>query len=218
MTQAVQIERENYNNSSYFALKEKIADTQIEKALFSDVERLVNNIFLQSNTADSSVSVSFKDYLVKELMELVGHVIYYSNKGYYSQEISFESGNINILSKNSENPSREDLIKKLVMIIESHIDDECLNMNMVCKSMCMSRTSLYNKVKRQTGKSVSDFIRNIRLKKAAYLLSYEHLNVTEAMFRVGINSPSYFSRFFKKEFGIAPSQFAKAKHGLQYTL
>lgn len=71
----------------------------------------------------------------------------------------------------------------------------------------MSRTKLYGKVKGVTGQPIGEFIRLLRLKKAAKILVSEDVPVVEAMYRVGIQSQSYFTKAFKKEFGKTPSQF-----------
>jgi AraC-like DNA-binding protein len=71
----------------------------------------------------------------------------------------------------------------------------------------MSRTKLYQKIKALTGQSIGEFIRTIRLKKAAYIMTHEDLPLSEVMYRIGIQTQSYFTKAFKKEFGKTPSQF-----------
>ena len=59
-----------------------------------------------------------------------------------------------------------------------------------------------------TGKSIVEFVLNYRLRKAARLILEENLTIREIMIEVGIESPSYFSKAFKKVFGEAPTVFA----------
>ena len=73
----------------------------------------------------------------------------------------------------------------------------------------MSRTKLYGKIKALTGKPIGDFIRSLRLKKAAQILASEDISVVQAMYRVGIQSQSYFTKSFKKEFGKTPARFVQ---------
>ena len=79
----------------------------------------------------------------------------------------------------------------------------------------MSRSKLYSKVKVLTNKTIVEFIRSYRLRKAAKLLIENGLTVMEAMDEVGIESASYFSRAFKTEFGETPSSFVARMRGNQ---
>jgi AraC-like DNA-binding protein len=71
----------------------------------------------------------------------------------------------------------------------------------------MSRTKLYQKIKTSTGQSIGEFVRTIRLKKAVEIMTHEDVLLTDVMYRVGIQTQSYFTKAFKKEFGKTPSQF-----------
>ena len=65
------------------------------------------------------------------------------------------------------------------------------------------------KIKELTGLSTSEFIRTIRLKRALQLFETTDLSVKEVMYRTGFNTASYFSKCFKKQFGIIPSKYIK---------
>ena len=71
----------------------------------------------------------------------------------------------------------------------------------------MSRSKLYTKIHSLTGQPVGDFVRKIRLKTAAKMIVNEYVSITEVMERVGIQSQSYFTKAFKKEFGKTPTQY-----------
>ena len=71
----------------------------------------------------------------------------------------------------------------------------------------MSRTKLYQKIKSISGQSIGEFVRTIRLRKAVEIMTREDVLLTEVMYRVGIQTQSYFTKAFKKEFGKTPSQF-----------
>ena len=73
----------------------------------------------------------------------------------------------------------------------------------------ISPTNLYRKIKALTGQTATEFIRNIRLKRAAQLLKNEHLNVSEVMYMVGFTHHSYFTRCFKELFGVSPKSYSK---------
>ena len=75
----------------------------------------------------------------------------------------------------------------------------------------MSRVHRYKKLTAITGRSPVEFIRIIRLKRAAQMLRESQLNVSEIAYSVGFNNPKYFSRYFKDEFGLLPSDYKNQK-------
>ncbi len=88
--------------------------------------------------------------------------------------------------------------------------DEDFGMPRLCKALNMSRTNLFQKLKALTGKSATDFIRNLRLEKARALLETTDMSVTaEVSYAVGFGSPNYFSRAFQEAFGVAPGKVRK---------
>ena len=96
---------------------------------------------------------------------------------------------------------------QLVKVIESQLSNADLDVDYVCREMGMSKTKLYHKIKKVSGLSIGEFVRTFRLKKAAYIISHEDILLTDVMYRVGIQTQSYFTKAFKKEFGKTPSQF-----------
>lgn len=98
---------------------------------------------------------------------------------------------------------------ELLAAIEKHLTNPDMDVDYLCVQMGMSRTKLYTKIKNITGQSINDFIRTIRLKKAVQLMTTEDISLIEVMYNVGIQTQSYFTKAFKKEFGKTPSQFLK---------
>ena len=70
---------------------------------------------------------------------------------------------------------------------------------------------MYLKLKELTGLSSSEFIRNVRLKRAVQLFEKSDLSVKEIMYMTGFNTASYFAKCFKKQFGVIPSEYVKQK-------
>ncbi len=103
----------------------------------------------------------------------------------------------------SDNAFMEQMIK----VIESQLSNADLDVDYVCREMGMSKTKLYHKIKKVTGLSIGEFVRTFRLKKAADIIAHEDILLTDVMYRVGIQTQSYFTKAFKKEFGKTPSQF-----------
>ena len=100
-------------------------------------------------------------------------------------------------------------LEELISIIEKHIMDEGFTVEALQKKVGMSRMQLHRKLKALTGQSASEFIRTIRLKRAAQLLKDSHMQVAEAAYQSGFGHLSYFSKCFKEQYGILPSEFAK---------
>ncbi|MDJ1482606.1 response regulator [Cytophagaceae bacterium YF14B1] len=100
-------------------------------------------------------------------------------------------------------------LTELVNLIKVHLSDPELNIDYLCGQLGMSRTRLYTKTKDLTNQSIGDFIRTIRLQKALHLLTEENLPIVEVMYKVGIQTQSYFTKAFKTEFGKTPMQFLK---------
>ncbi|MFD2285837.1 two-component regulator propeller domain-containing protein [Pedobacter petrophilus] len=101
----------------------------------------------------------------------------------------------------------KELMDKLLAIIELHMENPDLSVDMICKEIGMSKTKLGTKIKEITGLAIIEFVKNVRLKKAVEIMTCEAVSVGEVMYRVGILSKSYFSTVFKKEYGVSPSQF-----------
>jgi len=102
-----------------------------------------------------------------------------------------------------------DFISTITDLIEKNISDTELTANFMCAELGMSSSKLYRKIKQLTDLSPNEFIRTVRLKKAAQLLKLKTNNVSEVADKVGFNDPLYFSRCFKKQFGYSPSRLIK---------
>jgi signal transduction histidine kinase/ligand-binding sensor domain-containing protein/AraC-like DNA-binding protein len=100
-------------------------------------------------------------------------------------------------------------IDRCIAIIKDHLSDPKLNSMMLSKELTMSDSQVYRKIKALTGKSTGIFIRSIRLKAAYHKLKNAELNVSQVAYDTGFKDPSWFSRAFKEEFGISPSEIVK---------
>ncbi len=107
--------------------------------------------------------------------------------------------------------SQEDrFILRLREIVEHHLGDDNLNVNFLSREMGMSRVQLYRKLFGVTGLSASDFIRNMRIHKAAELLRNDWGRVSDVAYEVGFNNLSYFTKCFKAQYGQTPSEFLQS--------
>jgi signal transduction histidine kinase/DNA-binding response OmpR family regulator len=102
-------------------------------------------------------------------------------------------------------------LDQVLLILEDEIENPDLNVEFLCQTLGMSQTKFYKRLKEITGKNITEFVRTVRLKKAAYIIAHEDVTIGEVMHKVGISSPSYFTAAFKKEFGKTPSQYLKER-------
>ncbi|GHT64432.1 hybrid sensor histidine kinase/response regulator [Bacteroidia bacterium] len=103
----------------------------------------------------------------------------------------------------------KEFIDKIHQLIEENMENADFSVDTFAQIIGMGRTNFYKKVKGITGHSPNEYVRIIRMKKAAELLATTNLNVSEVSYKVGINDPFYFSKCFKAQFGKTPSQFQK---------
>ncbi len=99
-----------------------------------------------------------------------------------------------------------DFVKKLTDIVEANLENEKFGVEDLVREMGISHISLHRKLKTSSNQTISQFIREIRLKKAKELLLNEDLTVSEIAYRVGFGSPTYFNKCFHEYFGYPPGE------------
>lgn len=104
-------------------------------------------------------------------------------------------------------PLDEQFIAKAMKYVSDNISRPELSVEELSSKLGMSRVRLYKKLKQITGKTPIEFIRIIRLKRAAQLLRESQMNVSEIAYQTGFNNPKVFSKYFKDEFGLLPSAY-----------
>jgi signal transduction histidine kinase/DNA-binding response OmpR family regulator/cellobiose-specific phosphotransferase system component IIB len=100
-------------------------------------------------------------------------------------------------------------LKKCSAAIDDHLTDSEYGVEQLAVEIGLSRVHVYRKIKHLTGLSVSEFIRNIKLKKAAVLLSESGKSVTEIAYETGFSSPAYFAKCFKDLYQMSPVEHIK---------
>jgi DNA-binding response OmpR family regulator len=120
----------------------------------------------------------------------------------FNKQIEVEPAEITITSLD------EKLIQKAIALIDKNMANPDFSVEELSKELGMSRVHLYKKLTSITGKTPIEFIRTLRLKRAAQLLKKSQLSVSEIAYEVGFNNPKYFAKYFKTEFNKLPSQYA----------
>lgn len=101
----------------------------------------------------------------------------------------------------------EKFLASVINLIEEHISDAELNVNALCEWTTTNNKQMYRKIKQLTGMAPVEYIKSIRMKKAAMLLKQQKFTVAEVMYMVGFSNHSYFSKCFQTEFGVTPKQY-----------
>jgi signal transduction histidine kinase/ligand-binding sensor domain-containing protein/AraC-like DNA-binding protein len=144
-----------------------------------------------------------KPFSIRFLVATVKNVISSRQKLYahFSQDVYL------MPSKVTSNEMDQEFLEKAMDFIVDHIQDTQLGVDSIASLFNLSRTQVYRKIKALTGRSVVEFIRMVRLKQALKLMETQKYTLSEIAFKTGFNSPSYFTRSFKDEYGKAPSEY-----------
>ena len=109
-------------------------------------------------------------------------------------------------------PVDEKFLKRLMEVTEKNLGDPAFDVSVLVDEMNMSHSIILKKVKSLTGLSLVEFIRSMRIKKAAQIFRQDKLSVSEVSFMVGFSDPKYFSKCFSKHFGQKPTEYIKEHH------
>ena len=119
----------------------------------------------------------------------------------FEKKVEAQPADIQVISEN------EKFISLALEIVEKNMDNDAFSVEELSKKLFISRVGLYKKLFAITGKTPIEFIRSIRLKRAAQLLEKTNMTISEIAFEVGFNNPKYFARYFKAEYGKLPSVY-----------
>lgn len=128
-------------------------------------------------------------------------------KGHYTSELPHE----NVRNTSAKKIDRK-FVNEFSAIVESNIANENFWVEDICKEIGISRVQLYRKVKALLGYNINEYILDVRMQKAKYLLLNEHLSIAEISYKVGFASQAYFSTVFKSKFGVTPKAFKENKN------
>jgi DNA-binding response OmpR family regulator len=161
---------------------------------------MVHQLAGLENGADVYLTKPFSLYMLKlNIKNLMASRMAMRER--FSQEMMLKPTNVIV------NPTDEKFLKRIMKIIEDHMDDSEFDVEQLITEVGMSKRVLYKKLSSLTNMTAADFVRSIRLNKAAMLLENGGFNVSEVAFAVGFNDPKYFTKSFKKQFGKSPREY-----------
>ncbi len=182
------------------ALKNDVSISHIPVVLLTALAEDENKIKGYKAGADGYLAKPFQPEVLSAKIESI-----INNRKKLKEKFSNESGTE--VSYVSHSPADATFMSKLKDFIEANIDKPNFTVKDICEEMGMSSSKLYRKLKEITDLSPNEFIRTMRLKKSTELLRSKQYNVSEVAIMVGFNDPLYFSRCFKKQFGLSPSKY-----------
>lgn len=173
-------------------------------------------LLITASTSDSNkkkgLETGADDYILKpfnvELLLLKIRNILQTNKNLkerYANRIQTP------LSHIAKNKTENLFISRLNTILDTAIADETFDTDALSEKIGIGKTQLYNKIKGLTGQSTAEFIKTCRLKKAAELLRNTDNSISEIAYRVGFKTAPHFTRLFKQQFGITPSEYKQTE-------
>jgi DNA-binding response OmpR family regulator len=158
----------------------------------------------------SGIEAGADDYIAKpfdiDMLRLrISKIIERQKKLYegFRKRIDISPGEVAVTSMD------EKFVRRAVSIVEENIERADFLVEDLCAELGISRVYFYKKILALTDKTPSEFIRFIRIKRAAALIEKSQMFVNEVAYKVGFNDPKYFRNYFKKEFGVTPSEYKK---------
>jgi signal transduction histidine kinase/ligand-binding sensor domain-containing protein/AraC-like DNA-binding protein len=173
-------------------------------------------ILLTARTSEeqrlAGLKIGADDYIVKPfnfeiLQARISNLIALRAKFHkkFQQNLEIRASEINISSLD------EILVGKAIKVVETNIGNADFSVEELSRELGLSRGHLYRKLLSLTGKSAVEFIRIIRLQRAAQLLEKSQLTVAEIAYEVGFNNPKYFTKYFKQHYQVRPSEYARTR-------
>lgn len=122
-------------------------------------------------------------------------------KRQFSKNASFVAKEMTVTSAD------EKFLQRAIDFVKENLSDPDLNIEKMSSALSISRVHLFRKLKALTNQNPTEFVRTIRLKQSAWLLSQGKLNISEIAYLVGFNSHQYFTNSFQKYFGMSPTEY-----------
>lgn len=196
----------------------KMDGIELTKELKSNIDTSrIPIIMLTAKTTDNDIKTGLMtgadDYIIKPfestiLRLRVDNLINTREKlkEKYAQDFSLASLGFDMT------PVDERFMQTLYKILMDNIDNSDMNLDSFCRSLGLSKSNCYRKIKHITGMSPNEFIRKFRLDTAAKMLKETDKSITDIYLAVGFSSPAYFSNCFRAQFGMSPTEYKNKTH------
>lgn len=181
-------------------LKENISTASIPVLMLTAKDDKNTELLSYQTGADAFLSKPFEiAYLTERIRLLLSNRKHLVQKA--RQEAIIQPTEINAVSADDR------FLESITKVIEANITDADLNVNQLCERTGYNTKQVYRRIKALTGQTAVDYIRSVRLKKAAAMLQRKTFTVAEVMYMVGFNNHSYFAKRFQEMYGKSPKQY-----------
>lgn len=182
----------------------------------SHIPVIVHSINNTSQSVKNALLAGADDFIAKPydyamLTLKVNNILKSKNQlvlNIHKQDLSSPS-EVNIPSLDKE------LLSKIVSYVEQNMADNNLSVEKICEHIGMSRMNLHRRLHAIVGKTASEFIREIRIKRAGQLLASGSKRISEVMFEIGISSNAHFNKYFKEMYGMSPKEYIKTSGAVE---
>ena len=207
----------------FYLTRERLAEERRQKAeILEQVEARMN--FFASLAKRLKAAVAHRSF--DEITDLVNHSLEMGtgniSLAHKDKMATTENNDGTIESKDAEESQEQEshaspvlseadqrLLKEITEAIEQHMIDSDFNVTTLQETIGIGGKQLYRKLKAMTGMTPVEYIRDMRMKKAALMLNEGKFSVSEVMYTVGFSNSSYFSKCFSKVFGMTPTEYMK---------
>ena len=131
------------------------------------------------------------------------------------KEVAIPEQPADVQQEKDQSTFLDDWLQLAISQVEAHLSDDSYSVEQLASDMCMSRMTFYRKIQSATGQKPTEFMRTIRLRRAAELLRQGRMTIAEVSDATGFASVSYFSRCFRSMYGMPPTQFLNRPVDLQ---
>ena len=216
---------------SWYFLRKELADAQKQKAEVLEQVQMRMDFFNRlaedlkaavTHHSFDEVTALMARYLNVKIPEVSSSVATGLSASPVSEPESSSSEPVPARSESSEEEKKtvdvseldvadKRLLEEINEAIEKHMIDSDFNVSMLQDVIGIGGKQLYRKTKAITGRTPVEYIREMRMSRAAELLSQGKFSVSEVMYTVGFSNSSYFSKCFSKEYGMTPTEYMKVK-------
>jgi signal transduction histidine kinase/DNA-binding NarL/FixJ family response regulator/ligand-binding sensor domain-containing protein len=189
-------------------LKNDLKYSHIPVVLLTAKDSEEGQVNAYESGADSYITKPFSvDVLLARIKQLIAQME--KRKQIFNRSVSIDPKEIAVTSLD------EQLIRKALDCMERHIGDTAYSVERLSQDIGMDRTNLYRKIQAILGQTPSEFMRSVRLKRAAQLLRDSDFSVSQISSMVGFNTSRYFSQYFREMFGVTPNEYTHKKSDLE---
>ncbi|MDR0811865.1 MAG: response regulator [Paludibacter sp.] len=184
-------------------LKQNELTSHIPVVLLTAKSAMENSLQALKSGADDYITKPFSPVLLEARIENIIEQRKRLQERYQKQLFTLEPAKIEVVS------SDDKFLVKLMEVMEKNIDNNDLSVDDLVSAMALGRTVFFHKLKGLTGLAPIEFIREIRIKRAAQLLQTGEYTASQVTFMVGMSDARYFSKCFKKTYGVTPTEYKK---------